>query len=284
MKLTNFYRNGEICVGVLNDESVFDLTTGSDGEISSMEALISEGAVGLRRAAAIAKIAPQYPLRELRFAPAITHPEKIFCIGLNYLSHATEENEALPKFPEVFNKYSNVLAAHGEAIPIPAAAGQIDYEAELVVVIGKEAHCVSESDAMEYVFGYTCGNDISARQEQFRVTQWCLGKSCNKFGPIGPCIVSRDAIDGEKLDIRLYCNGELRQHDNTANLLFKIPYLVSYLSQYITLKPGDLIFTGTCAGCITGIIDENGNHPWLRSGDELVVEIEGIGRLHNTIR
>lgn len=283
MKLMNFYHNGAIHVGMADGEQVIDLTNGSNGKIGSMEALIASGGAGMQEAAEIAKTAPRYDLASVKFAPVVTAPEKIFCIGLNYLSHATEEKEALPKYPEVFNKYNNVLAANEEAIPVPAAAGQIDYEAELVVVIGKEANCVSEEDAMDYVYGYTCGNDVSARQEQFRVTQWCVGKTCNKFGPVGPWIVTRDAINGENLDIRMYCNGELRQHDNTANLLFKIPHLVSYLSQYITLKPGDLIFTGTCAGCITGIVDANGNHPWLKSGDDLVVEIEGIGRLHNTI-
>lgn len=283
MKLTNFYNDRKLSVGLVEDSCILDLTAGSNGKIASMEELIAMGSAGLQEASAAAENAPKYALSSLQFAPVVTKPEKIFCIGLNYLSHATEEKEALPKYPEVFNKYNNVLAAHGEKIPVPAAAGQIDYEAELVVVIGKEANCVSEKDAMDYVFGYTCGNDVSARQEQFRVTQWCVGKTCNKFGPVGPCIVTKDAIDGEKLDIRMYCNGELRQHDNTANLLFKIPHLVSYLSQYITLKPGDLIFTGTCAGCITGIVDQDGNHPWLKSGDELVVEIEGIGQLCNTI-
>lgn len=283
MKLTSFYHEGKLSVGMVLESEVADLTSASGGTIDSMESLIAVGEAGKRKVLALAESAPRYPLDGLCFAPVVTAPEKIFCIGLNYLSHATEEKEALPKYPEVFNKYNNVLAANEESIPIPAVAGQIDYEAELVVVIGREASCVSEENAMEYVYGYTCGNDISARQEQFRVTQWCLGKTCDKFGPVGPWIVTRDEIDGEKLDIRLYCNGELRQHDNTANLLFKIPHLVSYLSQYITLKPGDLIFTGTCAGCITGIVDENGEHPWLGSGDELVVEIEGIGQLHNTI-
>ena len=159
----------------------------------------------------------------------------------------------------------------------------MDYEAELVVVIGKEAKCVSRETAMDYVFGYTIGNDISAREQQFRVTQWLIGKTGDNFAPVGPCIVTKDAIDGSGLDMKLWCNGELRQSDNTANLLFDIPDLVSYLSQYATLKPGDLIFTGTCAGCITGIKLNTGESPWLKSGDEIVIEIEGIGRLKNVI-
>jgi 2-keto-4-pentenoate hydratase/2-oxohepta-3-ene-1,7-dioic acid hydratase in catechol pathway len=290
VKLTNFYENGKVHVGVITAEGVSDLTEAVKSsncefcqKLGTMESLIAAGEKGIKEAAAIATKTPKKDPNHLTYAPVVSAPEKIFCVGLNYLAHATEEKEALPAFPEIFSKYNNVLAAHQETIPMPAAGGQFDYEAELVVVIGKQGKCVALEDAMDYVFGYTCGNDISAREQQFRVTQWLVGKSCDKFGPVGPCIVTKDAIDGGNLSIRLWCNGELRQSDNTKNLLFNIPTLVSYLSQYTTLKPGDLIFTGTCAGCITGITDENGEHPWLKTGDEVVIEIEGIGKLRNVI-
>lgn len=279
MKVLNYYENGRIHVGLLEGNEVGDITE----KFETMEAFIAAGAEAKKTAAEFVKSAPKKKIDEIEFAPAVTSPEKIFCIGLNYMSHTEEEQEERPKYPEVFSKYNNALAAHNQKLDIPAAAGQLDYEAELVVVIGKEAKCVSRETAMDYVFGYTIGNDISAREQQFRVTQWLIGKTGDNFAPVGPCIVTKDAIDGSGLDMKLWCNGELRQSDNTANLLFDIPDLVSYLSQYATLKPGDLIFTGTCAGCITGIKLNTGESPWLKSGDEIVIEIEGIGRLKNVI-
>ena len=283
MKLMNFYEGGALHVGLVMGERVADLTACDPDLCRSMERLIAAGEEGLARAAALAKTAPRKPLPGAAFAPAVTAPEKILCVGLNYMSHIAEEKEARPPFPEVFGKYNNALAAHGETIPLPGAAGGFDYEAELVAVIGKTACRVPEERALEYVFGYTCGNDISAREQQFRVTQWLVGKSCDGFAPVGPWIVTRDAINAASLEIRLWRNGALRQCDNTRNLIYGVPALVSYLSQYMTLRPGDLIFTGTCAGCITGITDENGAHPWLSPGDEVVVEIEGIGRLRNVM-
>ena len=127
------------------------------------------------------------------------------------------------------------------------------------------------------------GNDLTAREQQGRVSQWLIGKSPDKFGPVGPCIVTKDAIDGGNMPIRLWCNGELRQNSNTNDLIFDIPTLVSYISQFVTMKPGDLIFTGTCAGVISGMKLDPDKKPWLKPGDEVVVEIEGIGKLRNVL-
>ena len=288
MKLLNFHENGKIHVGVVTDDGIADLTAAvnaHNGEgfeaLGAMESLIAAGEEGKKKAAKLAQSAPKKRLEELTFAPVVTAPEKIFCIGLNYLSHTAEENEALPVVPEVFNKFNTALAAHDEAIPLPAAGGQFDYEAELVVVIGEQAKNVSKEQALDHVFGYTVGNDVSAREQQFRVSQWLIGKSSDKFGPLGPYIVTRDSIDGGNLPIRLWHNGELRQSANTSELIFDIPTLVSYISQFITLKPGDLIFTGTCAGVINGMKLPPDQRPWLKPGDEVIVEIEGIGKLRN---
>lgn len=284
MKLLNFYVNGKTHVGVLWNGAVADLSASDPERGLTTESLIAMGQAGLDWAASAVERAPVVPLEEIRYAPIVQNPEKIFCIGLNYQEHATQEKKALPVVPEVFSKFNNALAAHQQPLVIPAAAGQVDYEAELVAVIGREGRNIPERDAMEYVYGYTCGNDLSARREQSRVTQWLIGKSGDCFAPIGPWIVTKDELNAENLEISLFCNGERRQHDTTANMIFKIPHLISYLSQYITLRPGDLIFTGTCAGCITSITDAEGNHPWLKPGDELAVEIEGIGRLCNWIQ
>ena len=288
MKLVNFIDNAEVHVGVVTEEGVADLTeavrlSGGDPALGKMEALIAAGVDGIKRAADIARTAPKKSLDGLTFAPVVTTPEKILCIGLNYLAHAAEESETLPPVPEVFSKFNTSLAAHEEDIPLPAAANRFDYEAELVVVIGAQARCVSKERALDHVFGYTVGNDISAREQQFRITQWLIGKSPDKFGPVGPFIVTRDAVDGGNLTMRLWCNGELRQDANTRDLIFDIPTLVSYISQFITLNPGDLIFTGTSAGVINGMKGDADSKPWLKPGDEVIVEIEGIGRLRNVM-
>ena len=194
-----------------------------------------------------------------------------------------EGSGRLPVVPEVFSKFNTALAAHNEEIPLPKAGSRFDYEAAMVIVIGKEAKCVSKEQAMDYVYGYTVGNDLTAREQQGRVSQWLIGKSPDKFGPVGPCIVTKDAIDGGNMPIRLWCNGELRQNSNTNDLIFDIPTLVSYISQFVTMKPGDLIFTGTCAGVISGMKLDPDKKPWLKPGDEVVVEIEGIGKLRNVL-
>ncbi len=290
MKLTNFYENKEVHVGIVTDDGVADLTAAVNASdckdlkaLGTMESLIASGEDGKKKAVELVQRFPKKSLDELDFAPVVTAPEKIFCIGLNYMEHAAEESESLPVVPEVFSKFNTALAAHNENIPLPAAAAQFDYEAEMVVVIGKQAKCVSKEQALDYVYGYTIGNDISARKQQFMVTQWLIGKSSDKFGPVGPFIVTKDVIDGSNLPIRLWCNGELRQDSNTKNLIFDIPTLVSYISQFITLKPGDLIFTGTCAGVINAIKLEPDKRPWLKPGDEVIVEIEGIGKLRNVM-
>lgn len=215
---------------------------------------------------------------DITFRPASTRPEKVLCIGKNYRAHAAETGSDVPTLPIVFNKFVSTLTASGATVPHPPATEQLDYEAELVVVMGKAAWNVAEADALSYVAGYTVGNDLSARDLQNRTSQWLLGKSLPGFGPVGPVVVTRDEIaDPSGLEISLYRNGERVQHSNTELLVFDVPTLISYISHILPLKPGDLIFTGTPDGVILGYPPET--RRWLQPGERLEVSIERIGTL-----
>ena len=215
---------------------------------------------------------------EVYFGPCVSNPEKIICIGLNYKKHAEEAGATLPDTPVLFSKFNNTLAAHTEDIPLPSNAVQYDYEVELGVVIGKECRYVSESDALDYVFGYCTINDLSVRELQMRTNQWLLGKTMDKGLPIGPYLVTADDVaDPHNLRLTTHVNGEKRQDSNTSDLVFNINQLVSYISQYFTLKPGDVISTGTPEGVVLGMNPQ----VWLKPGDEVVVEIEGLGACFN---
>lgn len=220
------------------------------------------------------------PLDEesLRLAPCVPAPGKILCIGLNYRRHAAESNVPVPEEPIVFAKLPNSLAASGDDIPLPGVATQYDYEAELVAVIGRRARNVSPADALDYVWGFCNGNDLSARDLQSRSSQWLLGKTLDRFGPIGPWLVSRDeAGDLDDMAIRCTVNGDVRQSSVTGDMVFNVPELVSYISRHWALDPGDIIFTGTPEG----VADGRPDHPWLKPGDEVIVEIGMLGRLAN---
>ena len=188
----------------------------------------------------------------------------------------------VPGYPLLFSKFNNSLAAHQETIPIPQDAVKIDYEAELVIVIGKTARNVPEEEALSYVFGYTIGNDLSARDLQFRTSQWLLGKSLDKFAPIGPGVVTADELgDPHSLNMECRVNGEIRQAANTKSMIFNCAQIISYASRYMTLKPGDLIFSGTPEGVILGYPEEE--QVWLKPGDEITITIDKIGTLINVL-
>ena len=212
----------------------------------------------------------------------ISDPGKIICIGKNYAKHAAEMGSEPPSIPVVFSKFNSAIAAPGSDITLPSISEKVDFEAELVVVIGKQGRFIDRSDAMSHVFGYCCGNDISARdwQKEKPGGLWLLVKTFDGFAPLGPCIVTVDEIDDpNNLDITLRLNGETMQSSNTSHLIFPIDFLISHLSQFVTLQPGDLIFTGTPAGVGAGRTPPI----FLRNGDQLEVEIEGIGKLYNRI-
>lgn len=216
------------------------------------------------------------------FGPCITNPEKIVCVGLNYRKHAAETGNAVPKLPILFNKFNTALNNHGGTINVTEEdAVQFDYEAELVIVIGRTARNVSEADAPKYIFGYATGNDFTARDLQRRSSQWMLGKALDGSAPVGPWLVTADQVDGDNLKIECRVNGEVRQSSNTSDMVFNCKQLVSYASRYMTLKPGDMIFTGTPEGVISGYPKDK--QVWLKAGDKLTTTIEKLGELNFTL-
>ena len=290
MKLMNFQKNNEIKIGVVTERGILDLQEAGkqlkETVPSSMEELVGEN--DLNEIATIVKRAEQDTNKnlfiseeEVIYAPVLTNPEKIVCVGLNYLDHIEESKIGeTPKEPVLFSKFNNALAAHNEKKPVPRVGEQFDYEAELVMIIGKEAKNVSKEEALSYVFGYSVGNDLSIRDLQFKSGQWLLGKTADKFAPVGPCIVTADSVDPTHLAISLKRNAKIGQSSNTKYMVFDCATIISYISKHMTLKPGDLIFTGTPEGVVLGQPEEQ--REWLKAGVELEVTIESVGTLKNT--
>ncbi|HEX2098477.1 MAG TPA: fumarylacetoacetate hydrolase family protein [Rubrobacteraceae bacterium] len=221
------------------------------------------------------------PLEEVRLHAPIARPAKIIAIGLNYEDHAAETGREIPEKPIVFAKYPNTIIGPAEVICIPPITEQVDYEAELAVVIGRSAKNISESEALEYVFGYMNGNDVSSRDLQFSEGgQWTRSKSLDTFAPMGPFIATRDEMpDPQNLSIRCILNDDVVQNGTTARMIFSVAELVSFLSRGMTLVPGDVIFTGTPSG--VGYVREP--KLFMKPGDEVTVEIEGLGALTNPV-
>lgn len=220
---------------------------------------------------------------DLYYLPPILSPSKILCVGLNYADHAAEFGDPIPPEPVFFCKANSSLNCQWGGITIPKVSDKIDYEAELVVIIGRQGRDIPEKEALDYVFGYTCGNDVSCRDWQSGkpAGQWFLGKSFDSFAPIGPALVTKDEIDDpNRLAICSRLNGRLMQSSNTRNFIFKVEQLIAYASQVMTLYPGDILFTGTPGG-----VGVRRNPPvFLRPKDTIEVEIEGIGTLTNIVR
>ncbi|RZU31807.1 fumarylacetoacetate hydrolase family protein [Blastococcus saxobsidens] len=278
MKLLAFHGEGGIRLGVETDAGVADVSEAAgDGGRSTVRSLAAAGPEALQRVRQAAESASDVvPVEQLRLAPAVPDAGKIICVGLNYRKHAAEGGMPVPERPIYFAKYANSLAASGEAVAIPAVTEKADYEVELVAVIGRSARNVSEDRALDHVFGYATGNDLSARELQMRSSQWMYGKAIDGFAPLGPYVVTADEIpDPQGLDLQCWVNGDLRQSSNTRDMVFSVAELVSDLSQIMTLDPGDVIYTGTPEGVILGMAEQ----VWLQPGDEVVCEIEGMGRL-----
>ncbi len=206
-------------------------------------------------------------------------PQKIVCVGLNYRDHAEEQGVALPERPLLFAKWPNTLLGNGEPIRIPAISKQVDYEAELGVVIGRRASGVTVADALNFVEGYVVANDVSGRDLQFADGQWVRGKSLDTFLPVGELVPASAVPDPQALPIRAILNGEVMQDSNTSNMIFGVADIVSFISQAITLEPGDLIITGTPAG-----VGAFRDPPvWLKPGDEITIEIDGVGSISSPV-
>ncbi len=218
--------------------------------------------------------------KEIKWAPCVTQPNKIICVGLNYRKHADETNATYPEVPILFNKFNNTLTGHNCEIAVPKVTEKLDYEVELGVVIGKEAKYVEKENALDHVFGYCTVNDLSARDLQMKTPQWLLGKTCDDFSPMGPYLVTADEVgDPNNLNLKTYVNGEVRQNSNTSDMIFYVDEIVSYISQHMTLTPGDVILTGTPEGVVLGYPSEK--QVYIKPGDEVTVEIEKLGKLTN---
>jgi 2-keto-4-pentenoate hydratase/2-oxohepta-3-ene-1,7-dioic acid hydratase in catechol pathway len=282
MKLLTFRTESGLKLGVKTEKGVVEVP-------QSIEQVLSGGHDAIKTLQANIDQALQcedtkfYQEEELNIGPCVPNPGKIICVGTNYRKHAEESNMPIPEVPLLFNKFNNTVSAHGDVINLPFNSTQVDYEAELVIVIGKKAKRVAKEEALNYVFGYCNVNDLSARDLQFRTHQWLLGKSCDGFSPLGPYLVTADEVgDPNHLQIRTWLNGELRQDSNTSDMIFACDELVSYISQHMTLEPGDIILTGTPEGVIFGYPKDK--QVWLKDGDVVTVEIEKLGAITNCMR
>lgn len=209
----------------------------------------------------------------------IPNANNIICIGLNYADHIAETSLAKHEFPEIFMKTSNALAGNHDTITIENESLHYDYEGELVIIIGKAGKNISKEKAVDHILGYTIGNDVSARTLQFRGSQWILGKSLDNFAPIGPTIVPPHTFDFESATITTTVNGEIRQNAKLQQMIFKPDAIIEFVSQYITLQEGDIIFTGTPSGVVLG--KNESKYSWLKPGDTVSISISGIGTLEN---
>src|SRR4051794_6045562 len=265
MKLVTYETAGEARAGVLTDDGVLD------AGYATMTELLRAG-VPAEPAGA--------PLQPDRLLPPVTDPQKIICIGLNYLSHAQEQGAEPPETPTIFGKYRNALAAPDTTVELPAYSSKVDYEAEVAFVVGRRAKNVAEDDALDHVAGYMLLNDLSARDMQFATPQWMPGKVFDGAAPCGPWLVTPDEAGPHgEIAITLTLNGEEMQNGSTADLVHSIPALVAYLSKLMTLEPGDIISTGTPAG-VGSLRDPR---VWLSPGDEVVIESGALGRLRTTL-
>ena len=289
LTLLTFRRDGRDRLGVKTDRGVLDVPEAGrllglfapatlddllqDEDGPSVEAVVTAAlASGAASAAFVAEDGVEY-------GPLVSRPDKIICVGLNYRKHAEEMGVPLPQWPILFNKFNASLNRHGGEVGLPVdLGGEFDYEVELVVVIGREAHRISEADAASYVAGYATGNDFTSRDlANNRGGQWMIGKALDGFAPVGPHLVTADLVNGDDLAIECRVNGETRQSSRTSDLVFGTRALVSYISQYFTLKPGDLIFTGTPEGVIGGLPPDR--RVWLKPGDRIECSIEHLGEL-----
>ncbi|HZU08846.1 MAG TPA: fumarylacetoacetate hydrolase family protein [Pseudacidobacterium sp.] len=263
--------------GALVNDAVVDLSS----RFRSVLSIILGGAEAFSAAKELATAAAsRFSLEEVKLLAPIPDPPRIFCIGLNYRDHAIESKMEIPKVPTVFLKLPSALIGDREAIQLPSTSAQPDYEVEFACVIGKDGFRIRREDWQKYVFGYTILNDVSARDVQLATSQWTLGKSFNTFAPLGPVIVTKDEIaDPHALDIRLSIDGEVLQHSNTRELIFKLPDLIAYISSIVPLLPGDIISTGTPAGVGLGRTPQR----WLKPGETVTCEVAGLGQLVNPV-
>ncbi len=288
MRLVTFAHDGEDRVGALvrsdAQDRVLDLARVVPGLPRTLAEVLAGGHAGLERLRpAVDRPDPDalLPLAAVRLRPPVSHPGKVLCIGYNYRGHAAAGAVEDPEYPDVFAKTANTIIGPDDAVVLPRASDEVDYEAELAVVIGRRGRDIPVADAMAHVGGYTMFNDVSARDWQRHGSQWVLGKSFDTFGPLGPALVTPDEVpDARDLTVELAVNGEVTVRSTTAVMIFSVPYLVSYLSRVVTLEPGDVIATGTPQK-LPEVLERGPR--WLRPGDVVEITIGDLGTLRNPV-
>ena len=276
MRIVSFRRDAKISYGLLEGDEIADLP----GQDPQLPPALNDALPTLRGYVPPAAIRKTVSLSGVTLLPVIPNPQKIICIGVNYADHAAETGQAPPPYPTVFAKFANTLAASGDPIVLPSASAMPDYEGELAVVIGRPGRQITEQDALDYVAGYTAFNDVSARDFQGHTSQWTMGKSPDTFGPLGLALVTADEIpDPQRLELRTTVNGEVLQQASTADMVFTVRQLIAYLSQTMTLLPGDVIATGTPSGIGAARTPPR----FLRPGDTVVISIDGVTELTNPV-
>lgn len=282
MRFVSFKADNAIGLALDVNGTWHALKTGDAGYPGDLLSLIRAGDEAIANAAAVLKTAPAINLADVVLLPPLSNPEKIVCIGLNYTDHSAESGFTQPDFPTIFGRFNSSLIAHGAPIMRPETSVQLDYEGELVAVIGKTARGVSEADALDHVAGYSIFNDGSIRDYQFKSPQWTAGKNFDDTGAFGPWFVTADELPrgcaGLRLQTRL--NGQVVQEASIDDMVFSVASLVSILSGFMTLVPGDVIVTGTPSG--VGVARKP--QLFMKDGDICEVEIEGIGILSNPVR
>jgi 2-keto-4-pentenoate hydratase/2-oxohepta-3-ene-1,7-dioic acid hydratase in catechol pathway len=282
MKILYYRKENKLYPGIVTSEGVLDITDfikakGADWrpddaltleDVTELKSLVANGI----------KSANLLQEDTLAIGPCVPKPPKIICIGLNYRRHAIESGMTIPTVPVVFTKYSNTLTDYGHDVPLGPVGVEFDYEVELGVVIGNKCKHVSREDALDHVLGYCVANDLSCRDLQFMSSQWLMGKSLDSFLPLGKYLVTADEVgDPQSLQLSCFLNGEQRQNSNTADMVFSVAEIIEFLTEHMTLEPGDLILTGTPEGVIMGMQQKK----WLQPGDVVKVQIEKLGYTEN---
>ncbi|MGE3805062.1 MAG: fumarylacetoacetate hydrolase family protein [Gemmataceae bacterium] len=284
MRLATIQTSSGPRAAALVDGNYVDLNATDANVPASVKQILAGGDAVLKAAEAASKKkeAVSYPADKVKLLAPIPDPQKIVCLGLNYADHAKESGGTAPKEPILFSKYPTALIGHGDTIVLPAVSQEVDYEAELVIVVGKRGRPADANDALSYVAGYAVGHDVSARDWQLKKEgkQWMVGKTFDTFAPLGPVIVTRDEVkDPHNLAISLRLNGNVMQNSNTNQMIFKTADILAYLGKVFTLEVGDLIYTGTPPG--VGMARKP--PVFLKGGDVAEVEIEGLGLLRNPV-
>jgi len=287
MKIAGFEAEGGLRLGIVEGDQVIDLQAVDPKVPADLGAALAANNGDLEALDDIARRAPasaRRPLKGLRFGLPVARPGKILCLGLNYLEHVKEgsQRDNIPKFPTIFMRCLTSMVPHEQPIVRPKASEQLDYEAEMMLIVGKRAKHLTMANATTCIAGYSCANEGSVREFQRKTTQWDMGKNFDRTGGFGPWMVTADELPdaGKGLKIQSRLNGTVMQSDNTDNMMFPIREMLVYITQGMTLEPGDVIFTGTPSGVGHA---RKPNPVWMKAGDVCEIEIEGIGVLRNPI-